>query len=799
MSNSLTFDIAWWAKSIYFFSKTKMSGKPDLLTIKNNQTDQGVSSMSIAATPHPYYNSQLDKQSFAADAAYWAHRSILKQRNLQAQNLKNQASRQVSSVERPASSRLQSTAENLQIFVEGQQQASGLKEIAEKHLNEELKEIFVNLEQCIRTRAEFMEVSKQRLADNPRNMDHSLQFKSTPFSSSTDSNLELVSCEENEILSKDSTILVKVNDDGVYQLYHDEEGMRDNPIVKIPSLKAFYQAQDQLLNIVTDGPSKSYAFRRLRYLEAKFQMYTMLNEYQEMADSKSVPHRDFYNVRKVDTHIHHSACMNQKHLLRFIKSKLKRSPKDICIFRDEKLLTLEEVFQSLNLTAYDLSIDTLDMHAHKDSFHRFDKFNLKYNPIGESRLREIFLKTDNYIQGRYLAELTKEVISDLEASKYQHVEWRISIYGRSKDEWTKLARWVRENQIVSTNVRWLIQIPRLYSVYKKSGLISNFQDLIRNIFEPLFEVTLDPSSDPDLHQFLKSVVGFDSVDDESKPERRTYKKFPKPIDWNISANPPYLIVISYSYYLYYMYSNIGTLNHYRCQRGYSSIILMVDTFVLRPHCGEAGDPEHLACAFLTSQGISHGILLRKVPVLQYLYHIFTSFYLEQIGIAMSPLSNNALFLKYDRNPFLTFFQRGLNISLSTDDPLQFHFTKEPLIEEYSVATQIFKFSSTDMCEIARNSVLQSGWESKFKKHWIGANFEKPGPDGNDINRTNVPNIRIAYRHNTLMEERLMVLSSLREYLEVSDDRLVDFDPSLGSPFHTRVASNRDDTNLGHGI
>ncbi len=47
------------------------------------------------------------------------------------------------------------------------------------------------------------------------------------------------------------------------------------------------------------------------------------------------------------------------------------------------------------------------MHAHQDSFHRFDKFNLKYNPIGESRLREIFLKTDNLIEGRYLAELTK--------------------------------------------------------------------------------------------------------------------------------------------------------------------------------------------------------------------------------------------------------------------------------------------------------------------------------------------------------------------------------------------------------
>lgn len=80
---------------------------------------------------------------------------------------------------------------------------------------------------------------------------------------------------------------------------------------------------------------------------------------------------------------------------------------DVVIFRDGAELTLEQVFDSLKLSAYDLSIDTLDMHAHQDSFHRFDKFNLKYNPIGESRLREIFLKTDNYIQGRYLAELTK--------------------------------------------------------------------------------------------------------------------------------------------------------------------------------------------------------------------------------------------------------------------------------------------------------------------------------------------------------------------------------------------------------
>ena len=56
-------------------------------------------------------------------------------------------------------------------------------------------------------------------------------------------------------------------------------------------------------------------------------------------------------------------------------------------------------------------------------------------------------------------------------------------------------------------------------------------------------------------------------------------------------------------------------------------------------------------------------------MLQYLY------YLAQIGIAMSPLSNNSLFLNYHRNPLPEYLARGLRISLSTDDPLQFHFTK----------------------------------------------------------------------------------------------------------------------------
>lgn len=62
------------------------------------------------------------------------------------------------------------------------------------------------------------------------------------------------------------------------------------------------------------------------------------------------------------------------------------------------------------------------------------------------------------IHGRFLAELTKEMFIDLEASKYQHAEYRISIYGRQQREWDTLASWVVTHNLYSSNVTWLIQV-----------------------------------------------------------------------------------------------------------------------------------------------------------------------------------------------------------------------------------------------------------------------------------------------------------------------------------------------------
>lgn len=540
---------------------------------------------------------------------------------------------------------------------------------------------------------------------------------------------------------KEVSYSLRMND-GVMHLYECNSLEDFDPLAPrafpVPDYEEFREDYLRVMTAAFAGPVASYCYTRLEFLAAKFNMHVLLNDVRENDAQKSVPHRDFYNVRKVDTHVHHSACMNQKHLLRYIKYKLRTNPKEVVIYRDDHYLTLGDVFKSLNLTAYDLSIDTLDMHAH-DTFHRFDRFNLKYNPAGQSRLREIFLKTDNYIDGRYLAEVTHEVFGDLEASKYQLAEWRISIYGRNINEFSKLANWFYTNKLYHKNVRWLIQVPRLFQIYRSQGKVESFGQMMENIFRPLFEVTLDPQSNLPLHYFLQTVVGFDSVDDESRPENGMISSevdLPSPDEWKDATNPPY------GYWMYYMYANICTLNKLRAERG-------LCTFQFRPHCGEAGDIVHLVSSYLVAHQINHGILLRKNPGLQYLY------YLSQVGIAMSPLSNNKLFLDYTKNPFPKFFSQGMNVSLSTDDPLMLHYTKDALLEEYSVATQVFKLSSTDQCEIARNSVLQSGFEARYKRHFLGEDYE-------DIRETNVPEIRLQYRKETLDNE-------LNEIMKYSGD------------------------------
>jgi AMP deaminase len=47
----------------------------------------------------------------------------------------------------------------------------------------------------------------------------------------------------------------------------------------------------------------------------------------------------------------------------------------VVIFRDGKELTLAQVFESLKMTAYDLSLDMMDVHADNSTLHRFDRLS----------------------------------------------------------------------------------------------------------------------------------------------------------------------------------------------------------------------------------------------------------------------------------------------------------------------------------------------------------------------------------------------------------------------------------------
>lgn len=69
------------------------------------------------------------------------------------------------------------------------------------------------------------------------------------------------------------------------------------------------------------------------------------------------------NAFQVDTHIHAAACMSQKHLLTFIQETYKTDSCRVVLEKAKEMTTLQQVFHSLNMDPYDLTVDSLDVHA----------------------------------------------------------------------------------------------------------------------------------------------------------------------------------------------------------------------------------------------------------------------------------------------------------------------------------------------------------------------------------------------------------------------------------------------------
>lgn len=82
------------------------------------------------------------------------------------------------------------------------------------------------------------------------------------------------------------------------------------------------------------------------------------------------------------------------------------------------------------------------------------------------------------------------------------------------------------------------------------------------------------------------------------------------------------------------------------------------------------------------------------------------------------------------------------------------------MEEYSVAAQVWKMSSADLCEIARNGVVHSGFPHACKMHWVSKDYWRAGPDGNDIHKTNVPNLRLRFRWDGRTRARVVCVGGV---------------------------------------
>lgn len=188
-----------------------------------------------------------------------------------------------------------------------------------------------------------MRLSRQRLEDNPANYDgHYAPTASTstdpapafapwtiyppppsphwkerdPYAEATETTEEIAEREAKRrefrwdqvvIPGKEETRAkgYRVDGNGVYQVYDigewSAESGRDlkrraedseqQPLYEVPTIKEYFQDLDEILAVISDGPAKSFAWRRLRYLESKWNLYVLLNEYRELADMKRVSHR----------------------------------------------------------------------------------------------------------------------------------------------------------------------------------------------------------------------------------------------------------------------------------------------------------------------------------------------------------------------------------------------------------------------------------------------------------------------------------------------------------------------------
>ncbi|MDH5376827.1 MAG: adenosine deaminase [Gammaproteobacteria bacterium] len=141
-------------------------------------------------------------------------------------------------------------------------------------------------------------------------------------------------------------------------------------------------------------------------------------------------------------------------------------------------------------------------------------------------------------------------------------------------------------------------------------------------------------------------------------------------------------------------------------------------FHVNAHAGETTGPESIwgAIRHLHVERIGHGTRAHEDPeLLDYLRE-------HRTPLELCPMSNVCTGVVSDiaEHPIREYFERGLIISVNTDDPMMFDTT---LDKEYELLVQECGFTRQEICRLILLGV-ESSWLSEDRKKLLATSFEK---------------------------------------------------------------------------
>lgn len=480
-----------------------------------------------------------------------------------------------------------------------------------------------------------------------------------------------------------------------------------------------------------------------KYTNKLINYYTQFKKYKDNVYIKeneelSKSEVDFYDLVKIDNHVHLSALITTKELKEYMEKEQKsKKGEKITVFKMNTIIDQKNIHSKNSCKdRYDFNDFNekyfIGKKGEKDRINNLRQCFLKVNS-GKNKLQRINTSKSEYnihdmgkfnCRKSHYANITK-IISKLRKEKNTHLDLRISLYGKSENELTDISNWfVKNNLHILDNIDWYVQIPRIPHMVlrdKFNETENKFSVLIlmyKNIFNSIKKAY--KTNDTNKLMFLNKLKGFDSVDNEDEYNIKYYNDPETKIDnkkiqeqLNAKRNP-----FTYAMYLYFLWYFVSDLNQFIKNKR--------NIFFLKPHCGELGPLHHLLTAYLLTHSICHGINLidsesskihdplkilkkNKNNVLLYLYCK------SKVGCAISPISNNYLTRSYECLHLDLLFNLGLKLSINTDDPLMFHLTDDPLMEDIIMVKNLYLFSLTDIIELINNSYYINGnFLPKFK-------------------------------------------------------------------------------------